>query len=1267
MLGAQNVVVNINSTANTAGVTKMQAALTGLNASAKTTNARLAAVGSQTSSNSRLMGKNSEALGAVGTAFTSSSKAARGFLKFVGKVMKLALIGAAIETLALAVALSSVNALLKTGSGLVRAWNATVTGTAVATANAVAGVATLAAIFTQAMRQFTAAQASASYGGNFRESSQALRTMQADGELAVFGLTAVNAAFAAASKNAKVTGASVASIRGLSDFAVASGDMEKGLIAASNLVTLLQSGKGSGSAEILNVARELGPEFEKAYKKATASGKTSNKELLALFASGELSRSAGIEGTSDNVRQSLMGQLKSFGTDFQVLFADIGQGFIGPTQKSFHELTRIFRRTVVQMTAQMNLFAKGPFQNVMVAGVDKLGTFTAKLVNEYLPRTQEVLDKFGAWWSSTSNATKDMFSRMDRFLTRFSEASKEINTFFGGIFRRIGSEFGDSFESFASLAIDNKENFQEFGKSIENLIGSIFDLFRQIRTSFFAALPAINSIVNTLASLIGVLTTALEMLGSFGAVGSLGGLVAMGVGGSMLGKGGKGGRGKGVGKIATSLPVLAASAAIIPSLMPSLGFGGDLASGLMLGGLGGARLAGPGITKHAAALADVTAQNDVIRQQYVQNIGKHGQYQAGLMHKQNPFLPDPVKSKFARAGRMGAGGAVLVGGAMATDKLSSVVEDKFGNTAATMGTSIAVGAATGAAVGAIFAGASFGLSVAIGAAIGAVAGAITAWIKSGKAKKQAAEAGRQFGGGYADEVTRMVQTGNLRVAEQGIADFGRTLEETSKKVARASEFRAAGEEEFGKRMKEIRPAVDMFNRNLQDLTTITGLAEEQLIATAMAADVDLSSNLLRLQDILSQTGLVVGAFGQDFNTAISMALGDAVHAIHSAFDILNAPNVLDEAGKAFREKADAGTITDDDRLELLTTVYEQATAMFADDPLKAAQFVQDQIGTVSDPGLQFTSLGGDLSGLGSDFFKGGGAALAAAGEGAFLSNLRTFIGDNIVSAVTASEGTINRAAVDEALKNMTFQELLNAGGEVRNANFLEGGFGRAPTDILGHSQFVTTGAESTIAELLGLDEKSIAIRQSEASKVSDAVTGLGFVLKPLEQALETFNKNIDALIAAVTGDTATPRGNLVSTMSKHNSLDMSISGKRSVTSSLRNVGLGSRSSDHASGLAYDLTGQNLGMYQSAVQAGGGFAEFHGGGGSRHLHVVPGNVPVGDSATPVMAATRSSGSSYSSSDSYTINVYPTEGMSSAQIAEEVMSRISREQRSGRERS
>jgi hypothetical protein len=161
-------------------------------------------------------------------------------------------------------------------------------------------------------------------------------------------------------------------------------------------------------------------------------------------------------------------------------------------------------------------------------------------------------------------------------------------------------------------------------------------------------------------------------------------------------------------------------------------------------------------------------------------------------------------------------------------------------------------------------------------------------------------------------------------------------------------------------------------------------------------------------------------------------------------------------------------------------------------------------------------------------------------------------------------------------------------------------------------------------------------------------------------------------------DTTTPRGQafgdttssrLSQTMGRHAAMDSALTGKRTVTSSYRNYGLGSINSDHVTGRAYDLTGQNLGQYQSLVKSSGGFAEFHGVNQARHLHVVPGSGAIGDNRVPVAMNTSPTPITMSGGvggNNYNFYVSGNQNASAKEIADMVMQKVQEVERSNRER-
>jgi hypothetical protein len=148
------------------------------------------------------------------------------------------------------------------------------------------------------------------------------------------------------------------------------------------------------------------------------------------------------------------------------------------------------------------------------------------------------------------------------------------------------------------------------------------------------------------------------------------------------------------------------------------------------------------------------------------------------------------------------------------------------------------------------------------------------------------------------------------------------------------------------------------------------------------------------------------------------------------------------------------------------------------------------------------------------------------------------------------------------------------------------------------------------------------------------------------------------------GDTTSSR--LAQTMSRHSQINAGITGKRSITSAWRNHNLGSINSDHVTGRAYDLVGQNLGAYAVAVKNSGGFAEFHGGTANRHLHVVPGQGATGDTRSAASNwGYERGGSMGATSVAYNITVNGAQ-QSPEQIANVVMEKLKRAERSMNER-
>ena len=96
-----------------------------------------------------------------------------------------------------------------------------------------------------------------------------------------------------------------------------------------------------------------------------------------------------------------------------------------------------------------------------------------------------------------------------------------------------------------------------------------------------------------------------------------------------------------------------------------------------------------------------------------------------------------------------------------------------------------------------------------------------------------------------------------------------------------------------------------------------------------------------------------------------------------------------------------------------------------------------------------------------------------------------------------------------------------------------------------------------------------------------------------------------------------------------------------------------------------MVGQNLGSYSSLIKAAGGFSEFHGTAGSRHLHVVPPPGPMGDTSVSMLSK-MSGGDGGSSVGGDTFNITVNETGNAQATAKAVAQEIVKMQRNWNQR-
>jgi hypothetical protein len=411
---------------------------------------------------------------------------------------------------------------------------------------------------------------------------------------------------------------------------------------------------------------------------------------------------------------------------------------------------------------------------------------------------------------------------------------------------------------------------------------------------------------------------------------------------------------------------------------------------------------------------------------------------------------------------------------------------------------------------------------------------------------------------------------------------------------------------------------------------------------------------------------------------------DSASVYDAAIKKISAPRILNEQGRQFADNVRSGGASTEDKLAFLGQATEGITSLYGSGGLGQAE-IERQFG---EGGAYFTE--GPGKGLSDKTFTGDKVTAAAMTEQ--RNKARTGLGNlygGQINALMADQGmgeAFDVTKFTEQLKGVSTDEL------ARISAWVEGDAtkGIAGMDMSGYKGTKTGSA--AVAEMLGMDPALLGISaigtDNEKTKaldtaalgISEASTELinqmaDFFKRDKENTPEWFTKEaFEALIA----DTSTPRGGnigdttsskLATTMGRHSAMDASLTGKRTVTSAYRTTGLGSVNSDHVTGRAYDLVGQNLGQYQTLAKAGGGFAEFHGTNAQRHLHVVPGP-GIGDNSTPVASSNKQPSMAMSGGGgdtNYSFHIQGGKNASPQEIANLVIMKVKEIERSNRERS
>jgi hypothetical protein len=456
---------------------------------------------------------------------------------------------------------------------------------------------------------------------------------------------------------------------------------------------------------------------------------------------------------------------------------------------------------------------------------------------------------------------------------------------------------------------------------------------------------------------------------------------------------------------------------------------------------------------------------------------------------------------------------------------------------------------------------------------------------------------------------------------------------------------------------------DVYSKRLKELTRLTGQSEQEVELLARTVGVDLTNVTEDFTVQLEQLGVaMIRTAAQMRQEQMDRAIG-GLDIFDEMIKRIEAPNIVDEKARAFREMLDAGGMTDAQMIERMRDLIPSIIDT-------AGGGIQGLLATrdLFQRGEAFTQKGG--------YFEGQADSMTAV-----LPLINQYLSNQLMPGLEQTGKDLNSQLLnlEDGRFSVDVQRFASqlAGMDTSQAKDIIQAIEQG--QLFSGTSFGTASDVQEYLSKLGfgqLDVKRMEDEKELTVALEDLPDDIGEALTGFQRQFELFftaNKDkqpdwmseefIRLVYSKLPPDTSSPRGKgvgdtssaiqtrLGKTLARHSAIDGMVTGRRNITSAWRNTNLGSPSSDHVMGRAYDLTGQNLGQYAAVVRANGGFAEFHGRGASRHLHVVPRLGPIGDhnsvaSMSPMRAASLASGGSVIQ---ITQHIHPSEGMDEHRLA------------------
>lgn len=1217
------------------------------------------------------------------------------FLQGVGKtlqgIIKFGLKALLVNIVGVTVALLAVSGAFTLGRLAIKGWNATFSGAMKAGSIAAASFLAVLSSVIAGQRQFQSATQSARYGGfatGTKNANVQLRGLEQNTQLAVLGAKALSGAFASISTHTQMTSVLNAALTSMGDFAAASADPTKSLAAAGNFLGLLVK-NGKLTQDVLDAAADVGPEFQKAIQDGMAKGLTGSDAVLkALMAGGY---SSAVAGTLGEVNNTLFGTVKrNFGL-IKASFADVGEGFLPGFTQAVEKMSRSIRGGLIAVTGNLNAFVRGGAIGTFTDGFDRMVRGAARLFNEYLPKAGTLFTSLKNWGSSAV----DKFNEIRDALRPLLEGAQVLKDAFGPLVKGLFSGFAGGVKGLNELLINNRERFMELGDAAKSLFESFGKVFGEVKKTIVAILPVLTFLIKQVTALVEMVAGAIGSLNKLGSLGSAAAVIGGIAGYIGLGKLGMTGKGVKGGAKALASRVAGGAAAASQDMIVN-------ANNVIVNGKMGASAAGSAASSGTGLETTTT---------------KTGRL-AGLFGKNGSLKNSPTVQMLASM--------LAVGGITQMAQNTSAVGNIAGGAAAGAGIGTMINPGLGTVIGAGIGGAAglvlemspwgeekrnrdaarTGAKALSGTAAdniqnlldnGDVLGARNAFYNHQNlvAKLATVQAAIIENQKISDEeIAKMAGMGDGSFSASGIADFRRNMVDQMTgmpltSLLKESDMKAFNDDsqsfidslktERDLLRESLNPAFEKFDSNMESLGKITGMSAKDVQEMADAIGIDLLGSVNNFGAAIEYVlGIQIPKTIEEMGVSIQNAYISAIDEItNPAINTAKAMEAVDQTQMQVLQEMFAGKVSESTGAQFFRDAASYALINTTDkvtgqqDPLHA---INDLLTTIGKGGTAYAE-GGAFAGQGKSEFAGQMQAFL----NQFVSKQAKELGPQLAGALAtnianASGGQLGLNLQD--IKNFDFGKLsleqLQGLSSAASSFSVDSSLGHEPAQI---TQMLSSLGLSDIglaAEGLATAGTTIAPAGAQMESASVSILGssriiydaaLRFAGVPGAIAVALGNIPQPVYPTDKDGKSDTPTARFQRTMSAHSRISGMLSGKQTVTSGIRSTNLGSINSDHVTGAAFDVTGQNLGKYSSLVNGSGGFAEFHGTGGARHLHVVPGEA-AGDTMSPVMPMTAPS--SGGSSVAVSMNIYPSQGMDEEALANKVHARILSATRSANER-